>query len=107
MRIEPIAADDWPTVRAIYEEGLATGQGSFETAAPSWDQRDAARCPHSRLVARETAVLGWTALTPVSPRACYAGVTEVGFYVAEAARGCGIGRALLEALIISAESHGI
>jgi phosphinothricin acetyltransferase len=107
MRIELMTADDWPAVRAIYEEGLATGHGSFETAAPSWEQWDAARCPHSRLVVRETVVLGWTALSPVSQRACYAGVAEVGFYVAEAARRCGIGRALLEALIISAECHGV
>ena len=99
--------DDWPDVRAIYEEGLATGVGSFETAAPSWEQWDRARLPHSRLVARENAVLGWAALSAVSQRACYAGVAEVGIYVAAAARGRGVGRALLEAVIESAESHGI
>ncbi|HEY1185952.1 MAG TPA: GNAT family N-acetyltransferase [Bryobacteraceae bacterium] len=99
--------DDWPDVRAIYEEGLATGVGSFETAAPSWEQWDRARLPHSRLVARENAVLGWAALSAVSQRACYAGVAEVGIYVAAAARGRGVGRALLEAIVESAESHGI
>ena len=107
MRIELLTADDWPAVRAIYEDGLATGQGSFETASPSWEQWDAARCPHSRLLVRDPVVLGWTALSPVSQRACYVGVAEVGFYVADEARGRGIGRALLEALIVSAESHGV
>jgi phosphinothricin acetyltransferase len=105
--IEPMTADDWPAVRAIYEEGLATGLASFETAAPSWAQWDAARLPHSRLVAREQAMLGWAALSPVSKRACYAGVAEVSVYVAAAARGRGAGRALLEAIAESAEAHGI
>ena len=98
---------DWPAVRAIYEEGLATGLASFENAAPSWEQWNRARLPHSRLVARENAVLGWAALSPVSKRSCYTGVAEVSVYVAAAARGRGAGRALLEALIESAEVHGI
>ena len=108
MRIDAMTADDWPDVRRIYEEGLATGVGSFETTAPSMEQWNAGRLPHSRLVAREDgAVLGWAAISPFSARACYAGVAEVGIYVAAAARGRGIGRALLEALIGSAEAHGI
>jgi phosphinothricin acetyltransferase len=107
FRIEVMKSDDWPDVRAIYEEGLATGVGSFEIAAPSWEEWNRARLPHSRLVARENTVLGWAALSPVSQRSCYAGVAEVGIYVAAAARGRGVGRALLEAVIESAESHGI
>jgi L-amino acid N-acyltransferase YncA len=107
LRIEAMTADDWPRVRVIYEEGLATGVGSFETVAPSWEQWNAARLSHSRLVAREQAVLGWAALSPVSQRSCYVGVAEVGVYVVAAARRQGIGRALLEALIESAEVHGI
>jgi len=107
FRIEVMQTDDWPDVCAIYEEGLATGVGSFEIAAPSWEQWNRARLPHSRLVARENTVVGWAALSAVSQRACYAGVAEVGIYVAAAARGRGVGRALLEAVIESAESHGI
>jgi L-amino acid N-acyltransferase YncA len=107
FRVEAMTAEDWPAVRAIYEEGIATGVGTFETAAPSWDEWNAARLPHSRLVARSAGVLGWAALSPVSRRACYAGVAEFGVYVRAAARGHGVGRALLEALIASAEAHGI
>jgi len=107
FRIEVMKTDDWPDVRAIYEEGLATGVGSFEIAAPSWEEWNRARLPHSRLVARENTVLGWAALSPVSQRSCYAGVAEVGIYVAAGARGRGVGRALLEAIIESAECHGI
>jgi phosphinothricin acetyltransferase len=100
---------DWPEVRQVYEEGLATGVGSFETEAPSWDQWNATRLPHSRLVAREDGhgLVGWAALSPFSKRSCYAGVAEVGIYVATRARGRGVGRALLQALIESAEAHGI
>lgn len=107
FQIDAMRDDDWPDVRAIYEEGLATGLGSFETGSPSWEQWTAARLPHSRLVARENRVMGWAALSPFSKRACYTGVAEVGIYVAAAARGRGIGRALLSALIESAEAHGI
>lgn len=107
VRIEPMTPADWPEVCAIYEEGIATMLGTFETKVPSWDEWNAARVPHSRLVARDGSVLGWAALSPVSKRECYAGVAEVGIYVTASARGRGIGRALLEALIESSEEHGI
>ena len=107
LAIAEMVPDDWPAVRAIYEEGIATGNGTFETTAPSWDEWNAARLPHSRLVARGERVLGWAALSAVSRRPCYAGVAEIGIYVAAAARGRGVGRALLEALIVSAEGHGL
>ena len=107
LRIETMSPGDWPEVRGIYEEGIATGFGTFETVAPSCDEWSAARLPHTRLVAREQAIIGWAALSPVSRRACYAGVAEVGIYVAAAARGRGVGCALLNALIESAEAHGI
>ena len=109
IRIDAMTAEDWPAVRAIYEDGLISGVASFETTAPSWEEWDAARLPHSRLIARDDAgiVLGWSALSPVSKRACYAGVAEAGVYVAAAACGRGVGHALLEALIESAECNGI
>lgn len=107
FRIEAMTAEDWPAVRAIYVEGMATGLGTFETEAPSWEAWNATRLPHSRLVARNKEVIGWAALSPVSKRSCYAGVAEVAIYVSEVARGQGVGRALLEALILSSEENGI
>lgn len=107
VRIEPMIPADWEQVRAIYEEGIRTGLATFETEAPTWEQWNATRLPHSRLVARDEAVLGWAALSAVSKRICYAGVAEVGIYVAAVARGRGIGRVLLDALIESSEAHGI
>jgi phosphinothricin acetyltransferase len=99
---------DWERVRAIYLEGIASGQATFETEAPTWEQWDAAHHPFARLIARmEEPVVGWAAISPVSLRRCYAGVAEVSVYVSEAHRGRGIGRLLLLAAITESERHGI
>ena len=106
--IDQMRASDWDEVRAIYLEGIRTGHATFETEAPSWERWDEAHLPFARLVMREgDTVLGWAALSPVSKREVYRGVAEVTVYVAEAARGRGIGRALLEALIEESERNGI
>jgi L-amino acid N-acyltransferase YncA len=106
--IRTLTEDDWPAVAAIYEEGIATRLATFETAAPTWPEWNRAHLDDQRLVADEDGeVLGWAALSPVSERCVYAGVAEVSVYVAERARGRGIGRALLERLSRSAESAGI
>src|ERR1700722_17185976 len=104
-QILPFAPADWPSVRAIYEEGIATGNATFEKSAPEWERWDSAHLPHCRLVARAPngEVLAWAALSPVSSRCVYAGVAEVSIYVAERARGCGIGKVLLSALIDASE----
>ncbi|WP_375417296.1 GNAT family N-acetyltransferase [uncultured Hymenobacter sp.] len=105
----PLTEAHWPAVRAIYEAGLATGHATFETQAPTWAAWTAAHLPHSRLVALDEAgqVLGWAALSPVSGRCVYGGVAEVSVYVAAAARGQGVGRQLLAALITESEQNGI
>ena len=108
VEIRAMAPADWPAVEAIFVEGIATGDATFETAPPSWDEFDAGRLPGHRLVAVEDGrVVGWVALSPTSSRECYAGVVEHSVYVAEDARGRGIGRALMEALIESTEAAGV
>ncbi len=100
--------EDWDAVRAIYMEGIATGNSTFEQSAPDWPAWDQGHLPSCRLVARvDGEVLGWTALSPVSGRRVYAGVAEFSIYVAERARGRGIGAALLQALIDASEQEGI
>lgn len=108
ITIDAMRPDDWESVRAIYEEGLATGCATFETTAPSWEDWNAGHLPFCRLVAREQGgVLGWAALSPASKRQCYAGVAEVSIYIAAAARGMGVGKALFQALIDCSEQSGI
>lgn len=108
VRLEEMRDADWPQVRDIYLEGIRTGNATFETQAPAWEEwdRDHLRC--CRFVAREDEVIyGWAALRPVSARHAYRGVAEVSVYVTESARGLGLGRALLEALVSSSELNGI
>jgi L-amino acid N-acyltransferase YncA len=97
--------DDWPAVRAIYEDGIRSG-ATFETEAPSWGAWDA-KHPEIRLVAeRDGEVVGWAALSPYSPRHCYRGVGDVRVYVRESARGGGVGRLLLDELVERSEQAG-
>jgi L-amino acid N-acyltransferase YncA len=106
--INEMRPGDWEDVRTIYAEGIATGQATFETEAPSWEAWDACHLPCARLLARkDEAIVGWAALSPVSSRKAYAGVAEVSVYVAQNQRGAGFGRQLLEALIIDSEENGI
>lgn len=99
---------DWESVRAIYREGIATGDATFEQSAPEWEQWDEGHLRACRLVARSRGeVLGWAALSPVSRRRVYRGVAEVSVYVSGQARRKGVGMALLTALIVSSEREGI
>jgi phosphinothricin acetyltransferase len=103
-----MAAQDWPAVREIYAEGIATGNATFETSPPEWATWDAAHLSSCRFVARlENKVVGWAALSPVSSRCVYAGVAEISVYVAQKFRGRRIGTKLLAALIDSSEAAGI
>ena len=108
LRVDALAAGDWPAVSAIFADGIATGHATFETEVPSWDAWSAAHLRSPRLVARTAGgVVGWAACTPYSSRAAYAGVAEESVYVAHGARGQGVGRALLRTLVQRAEEEGI
>jgi len=110
LRIEPMSDADWHEVRRIYAEGIATGNATLEREAPDWNHFDHSHRHDCRLVARSVAggpILGWTALTAYSSRRVYAGVAWESVYVAAAARGAGVGRALLETLIPTSEEAGL
>ncbi|MCB2174373.1 MAG: GNAT family N-acetyltransferase [Actinomycetales bacterium] len=103
-----MTAAHWPGVREAYAAGIATGHATFETEPPDWPAFDATRLPGHRWVAVDgDAVLGWAAVSPVSGRAVYAGVVEHSVYVHPGARGMGVGRALLAALLDSTQAAGI
>lgn len=106
--IDTLAEEDWPSVRHIYEEGIATRNATFEKSAPHWTEWDAEHLRSPRLVARaENQVLGWAALSPVSRRQVYAGVAEVSVYVAAEVQGQKIGLQLLRTLVEASEKAGI
>lgn len=105
-------------VLQIYQAGIDEGDATFELRAPAWNAFIAGKLPGHRHVAVTTAsaaggsrpgatVLGWVAVSAVSGRSVYAGVVEHSVYVHPAARGRGVGRRLLEALIASTEAAGI
>jgi L-amino acid N-acyltransferase YncA len=104
-----LTAEDWPAVKAIYEEGIASGDATFEQAAPPWPVWDAAHLSSCRLVALgdKGRLLGWAALSPVSSRCVYTGVAEVSVYVTSSARGRGVGTQLLTTLVERSEANGL
>lgn len=108
MLVRPLAAADWPAVAAIFAEGIATGVATFETEVPTWEAWDAAHLAGHRLVAElDGEIAGWCAVVPYSRREVYRGVGEESVYVAAWARGRGVGRALLAALVESARAGGL
>src|SRR6266511_1605496 len=108
FEIRPLTAEDWQYVRSVYVAGIASGQATFETEAPSWERWDSNHLPAPRLVANaDERVLGWAALSPVSARPVYAGVAEVSIYVAREWHRRGIGSALLDAVVTKSERKGI
>ena len=109
MTIENMKAEHSEEVLTIYEEGVKTGDATFETATPSWGEWDESHLPECRLVAMGSRgdVLAWAALTPVSGRCVSAGAAEAAVYVKETVRGLGVGKALLETLAEESEVAGL
>ncbi|MGO8813296.1 MAG: N-acetyltransferase family protein [Terriglobia bacterium] len=106
--LDALQPADWEHVRNIYLEGIATRSATFEIDAPTWERWNASHLQFGRLVARAgEVVLGWSALSAVSDRCCYAGVADASVYVGARHRGQGVGKALLQATIDQAEANGI
>ncbi len=106
--IDKMKDEDWPAVQSAYREGIADGNATFETQGPEWEKWDKSHLRDCRLVARaEGKVVGFAVLTPVSTRSVFSGVAEVSVYVMTSARGIGVGKALLGALIAESERVGI
>ncbi|WP_198284986.1 helix-turn-helix domain-containing GNAT family N-acetyltransferase [Saccharomonospora cyanea] len=105
VTVRALRPGDWPTVRRIYREGIATGLATFETTVPSRATLDATWLPDHRWVAEiDGTVVGWTAATRVSTQDCYSGVAETSVYVAEGHRGRGVGKALLHKQVTAADA---
>ncbi|QCW79031.1 N-acetyltransferase family protein [Streptomyces sp. S6] len=108
-RIIAMRAEHAEQVLAIYQLGIDEGNATFETLAPHWQVFDTAKLSDHRLVSldEKERVLGWAAVVPVSDRCAYSGVVEHSVYVDPAARGRGVGLALLTALLASTDAVGI
>ena len=108
IQTRPMQTLDWPSVRSIYKQGIATGLATFEVSVPSWEEWDEHHLAFCRLIAEDAGVIvGWAALSLVSHRTVYSGVAEESVYVSENTRGKGIGKILLLQLISEAEQIGI
>jgi L-amino acid N-acyltransferase YncA len=108
IEVRPLEPSDWPRVEAIYTAGIATGNATFETAAPPWPDWDSTHRPDLRYVATQNdQVVGWIAASNVSDRCCYAGVIEHSVYIHPDYIGKGIGKLLLSMLVDAAEAAGI
>lgn len=110
VAIRAMTPGDWPAVERIYQEGIDTGNATFETHTPTWEAFDAGKLAAHRFVAVDDttgAVLGWVAASATSARPAYAGVVEHSVYIAASAQGRGIGRELLSSFLASVDSGGI
>lgn len=108
MEIIPTDKRHFPDIAEIYRQGLETGNATFETNVPTWEDWDKGKLKHSRLVAIiDNTVAGWVALSAVSDRCVYGGVAEVSIYISNNHKGKGIGKALMQKLIEESERNGI
>ena len=106
--LDKMGVADWPAVREIYAQGIATGLATFETTLPEWTAWDRGHLADPRLVIRQgDSLAGWAALSPVSGRCVYEGVAEVSIYIGEGYRGQGLGKILLQALVSRSEAKGL
>lgn len=114
MKVRALLPADWPRVSEIYREGIESGNATFATTVPEWDEWNESRHPTVRIVVVDAVddvedgrVIGFATVSPVSKRPVYAGVAEVMVYVAASARGRGVGSRLLAALVAESEAAGI
>jgi len=107
MQIRPMTENDADAVLAVYADGIATFDATFDTEPGTWASWDKRFLKPCRLVAEEAGqVAGWAALSAISSRAVYRGVAEVSLYVSATARGKGVGKALMGALVTASEADG-
>ena len=106
--IREMRADDIGRVLEIYEQGVATGNSTFQSQVPTPEVWNDAHMKMCRLIAEaDDKIAGWVALTWISDGCAYKGVAEVSIYVDTDSHGGGIGKKLLEAVIEASEKEGL
>lgn len=107
ITIKEMQQDDWNAVRDIYQAGIATGNATFQTVVPEWDEWNAGHLTDCRYVACvHDELIGWAALSAYSSRHAYRGVAELSIYVHPKNHKDGVGKQLLSALITASEQAG-
>lgn len=105
VTVRPLREPDWPSVRRIYAEGIATRNATFETSVPTRESLHRKWLPDHRWVAEaDGRIAGWATIGPVSARSCYSGVGETSIYISGDFRGRGIGKALIHKLVTAADN---
>lgn len=108
VNVRAFEKPDFPSVKAIYQEGIDTGNATFQARAKEWEEWNASLLTTCRLVADSAGeVVAWAALSPVTSRCVYFGVAEVSVYVSTREAGKGIGSLLLGELVLASEKAGI
>ena len=107
MTVRRAVPADASAIAAIYAQGIAERQATFETSPPGAEACAAwIGGPLTLVVEDDGAVTGWARVFAYSDRCVYDGVGEYTIYLDRAARGRGAGTALLEALVAAAEAEG-
>lgn len=106
--IHAMISSDWDRVREIFIEGIKTGNATFRTESPTWDEWNKDHLTNCRFVAKQNGeVVGWVALTPISSMCAFSGVVEISIYITSSAAGMGVGSRLLQHVIDSSEQNKI
>jgi phosphinothricin acetyltransferase len=107
LTIRPMQADDYPALQSIFQQGIDSGNATFQTVAPAWEVWDHSKLEDCRLIIQQkTKIIGWAALSGSSGHDFFYGLAEVSIYIAESAQGKGAGSQLMQALIECSEQQG-
>lgn len=111
VQIRPATLDDAAAIAEIYNQGIEARIATYETTLRTPEDieqniRNAeGRFPYLVATIDDT-VVGWASVSTYRPRDCYRGIGEFSIYIHEDARGKGVGKVLLPALIDAAEHAG-
>ena len=110
IAIREAGEQDAAAIAGIYNQGIEDRGATFETELRSADDMAAKLAERQRypllVISEDDVVLGWAGLSSYRPRECYAGIAEFSIYLDRSARGRGLGKQVLTALIDVAHERG-